>query len=303
MSVLPVNEPVCHVHDGAISLLIEPKPKDLGAFSVRRALPSPERQRIGPFIFFDEMGPAELAVGSGMDVRPHPHIGIATVTYLFAGEVMHRDSLGVAQSILPGAVNWMTAGRGIVHSERSPESLMNVVAPLHGIQTWLALPIDQEETEPAFVHYPAESIPLIEQAGVSIRLIAGSAWGETSPVRTASPTFYAAATLNAGARVVVPADAGERGVYVVKGEVSVGATSLCAGTLAVLADGVDVSVDATSDATIMLFGGEGLSGERTLWWNFVSSRPERIEQAKTDWKNDRFDKVPGETEFIPLPED
>jgi redox-sensitive bicupin YhaK (pirin superfamily) len=302
MSIQPCNKPVCTRRSGAIELLIEPKAKDLGEFTVRRALPADERQRVGPFIFFDHMGPAELAVGAGMSVRPHPHIGIATVTYLFEGEIMHRDSLGYVQRILPGAVNWMTAGRGIVHSERSPDKLMNSVSHLHGIQTWLALPIEAEETDPEFTHYPADLIPQFDQEGVSIRLIAGTAYGHRSPVKVSSDTFYAAVELATGKSLHVPLEVEERAVYVVDGEVAIANTVIPAGTMAVLAPGEDISLIARNAAKLMLLGGASLAGERHLYWNFVSSRPERIEIAKQDWRNDRFDKVPGETESIPLPD-
>lgn len=302
MSIQPFNEPVCRRRSGAIELLIEPKVKDLGEFAVRRALPAGERQRVGPFIFFDHIGPAELAVGAGISVRPHPHIGIATVTYLFEGEIMHRDSLGYMQPIQPGAVNWMTAGSGIVHSERSPDKLMDSVSHLHGIQTWLALPIEAEETDPEFTHYPAELIPQLEQDGVSIRLIAGTAYGQRSPVKVASETFYAAVELATGKSLDVPIEIEERAVYVVAGEVAIDNSVIPAGTMAVLAPGEDISVFARSAAKLMLLGGASLAGKRYLYWNFVSSRPERIEIAKQDWRNDRFEKVPGETESTPLPD-
>jgi redox-sensitive bicupin YhaK (pirin superfamily) len=302
VSIHPTSEPACHRESGAIELLIEPQAKNLGAFDVRRALPAPDRQRVGPFIFFDHMGPADLAVGAGMDVRPHPHIGIATVTYLFEGEILHRDSLGFVQPILPGAVNWMTAGRGIVHSERSPPEAMARVSRLHGIQTWLALPLELEEMEPAFTHYPADVIPECERDGVRIRLIAGVGYGLESPVRVASETFYAAIDLRAGASLRVPADIEERAVYVVSGQVELEGAVLPAGTMAVLRSGVSVSVSARDPARLMLLGGDPLAGDRILYWNFVSSRSDRIERARQDWRDGRFARVPGETEFIPLPD-
>ena len=302
MSVLQSDKPVQSSQSGVVELLIEPKPKDLGAFDVRRALPSDERQRVGPFIFFDHMGPAELAVGAGMDVRPHPHIGIATVTYLFEGEILHRDSLGYIQPILPGAVNWMTAGSGIVHSERSPEALVNSVSKLHGIQTWLALPLETEETDPDFTHYPADLIPQLESEGVIIRLIAGSAFGLTSPVKVASETLYAAIEMPAGKRLTVPNDVEERAIYVVTGKVALGDTVVTEGTMAVVSRGAEATVSAIDTTRLMILGGAPLTGKRHLFWNFVSSRPERIESAKQDWKDGRFGAVPGESEFIPLPE-
>jgi redox-sensitive bicupin YhaK (pirin superfamily) len=302
MSVLQSDKPVQSSQSGVVELLIEPKAKDLGAFDVRRALPSDERQRVGPFIFFDHMGPAELAVGAGMDVRPHPHIGIATVTYLFEGEILHRDSLGYIQPILPGAVNWMTAGSGIVHSERSPEALVNSVSKLHGIQTWLALPLETEETDPDFTHYPADLIPQLESEGVIIRLIAGSAFGLTSPVKVASETLYAAIEMPTGKRLTVPNDVEERAIYVVTGKVALGDTVVTEGTMAVLSRGAEATVSAIDTTRLMILGGAPLTGERHLFWNFVSSRPERIESAKQDWKDGKFGVVPGESEFIPLPE-
>jgi len=225
------------------------------------------------------------------------------VTYLFVGEIMHRDSLGYEQPIEPGAVNWMTAGRGIVHSERSPQELFNSVSRLHGIQTWLALPLDAEETEPDFTHYPAPLIPKLERDGVSIRLIAGSAYGLESPVKVASETLYAAVVMAAGQSLEVTQEAEERAVYVVEGEVSIDASILSEGTMAVLVSGANASILARQATKLMLIGGAPLAGERHLYWNFVSSRLERIEQAKRDWRDGRFSKVPGETEFIPLPED
>jgi len=302
VSISPAIEPACRGATGAIELLIEAEAKNLGAFDVRRALPASARQRVGPFIFFDHMGPADLAVGAGMDVRPHPHIGIATVTYLFEGEILHRDSLGCVQPILPGAVNWMTAGRGIVHSERSPPSAMATISRLHGIQTWLALPLDLEETDPAFVHYPAEDIPVREEDGIRIRLIAGSGYGLKSPVAVASDTFYAAVEMKSGRSLRVLDDIGERAVYVVSGSVGLDGATLPAGTMAVLRSGARVSLTTIESAQLMLLGGAPLEGDRVLYWNFVSSRRDRIEQARQDWRDGRFARVPGETEFIPLPD-
>ncbi|MFL2546156.1 MAG: pirin family protein [Candidatus Rariloculaceae bacterium] len=286
----------------AIELLLKSDEKDLGEFSVRRTLPSRRRQRVGPFIFFDHMGPVNFAPGTGVSVRPHPHIGLATVTYLFEGEILHRDSLGYVQAIQPGAVNWMIAGRGIVHSERTPPEMIADGSPLHGLQAWVAVPTDQEESDPSFVHYPDGDIPVVERPGVSVRVLAGSAFGETSPVVTSSETLYLAAELAADAELEIPTDATERAVYVASGEIELGETTLETGMLAVLTADAEAGIRALSDAQVMILGGEPLEGKRYIYWNLVSSSRERIDQAKDDWRNDRFDKVPGETEFIPLPE-
>lgn len=286
---------------GPIQLIIHSQPKDLGEFVVRRTLPSKERQRVGPFIFFDHMGPAEFPPGSGVAVRPHPHIGLATVTYLFEGEIVHRDSLGHVQPIQPGAVNWMTAGRGIVHSERSSEELTASGSHLHGIQTWMALPTELEETEPSFVHYPAGNLPVIEQQGSVIHVIAGTAFGERSPVTTASETLYLDVDMASQATMDLSFPVDETAVYVVAGEVQIGAERLGVGTMAVVGTGAEMT--ALADAKVMVLGGATLPGKRYLYWNLVSSTRERIEQAKDDWRHDRFDKVPGETEFIPLPDE
>ncbi|HEY5622964.1 MAG TPA: pirin family protein [Gammaproteobacteria bacterium] len=288
--------------DKTIELVIEAKSKDLGEFVVRRTLPTRARQRVGPFIFFDHMGPVDFPPGSGVAVRPHPHIGLATVTYLFDGEIVHRDSLGFVQPILPGAVNLMTAGRGIVHSERSPEEHMASGASMHGLQTWLALPTELEEREPSFDHYPAEDIPVVKLEGAEVRVLAGSAYGAASPVVTSSETLFLAAELEDGAELEIPALAEERAIYLASGGLSVGARSLNVGDMAVLAPGASVSVRAMGSAKIAIVGGAPLEGERHIDWNLVSSSKERIEQAKDDWRNDRFEKVPGETEFIPLPD-
>ena len=256
---------------------------------------------IGPFIFFDQMGPAEFHIGEGMDVRPHPHIGLATVTYLFDGEIMHRDSLGVVQPIRPGAINLMTAGRGIVHSERTAPELRATGTRLSGIQTWLALPAREEECAPAFIHYGAEDLPLIEGEGKRLRVILGSMQGARSPVVTATETLYGEALLDAGALLPVDATHEERGIYVVSGEIEIGEARFEAGRLLVLRPGSPVTVRATSAARIMILGGEPMDGPRHIWWNFVSSRKDRIDAAKADWQSGRFDAVPGEHEFIPLP--
>jgi redox-sensitive bicupin YhaK (pirin superfamily) len=284
-----------------ISTRIVPRVRDLGdGFQVRRALPDAKRRTVGPFVFFDEMGPAKLAPGHGLDVRPHPHIGLATVTYLFEGEIMHRDSLGTVQPIRPGEVNWMTAGSGIVHSERSPDALRAAGPALHGIQTWIALPAADEESAPAFSHH--EGLPQIQEGGVTLRLILGDMLGLASPVPTLSPTFYADVSLAAGSRFAVPLQHEERAIYVVQGRIAMGADSAAAGELLVLDTGAEVIVRAQEPARLMLLGGAPLEGPRYVWWNFVSSRRDRIEQAADDWKQRRFAAVPGETEFIPLPD-
>ncbi len=284
----------------AVELKITPQTKDLGGFHVRRALPDMRRKLVGPFIFFDHMGPAEFTPGNGINVRAHPHIGIATITYLFEGTILHRDSLGYEQEITPGAVNWMTAGRGIVHSERTPPALIDSGSAVHGIQSWVALPLASEECEPAFDHYPAGDIPAATLDGARVRVIIGSAYGVTSPVRTASDMLYVEADLDAGATLDVP-DAEERGVYVVSGGVRIGAEEVSEGTLAVIPTDAAPTVSALAETKLMLLGGDRIDGDRTIWWNFVSSSKERLEQAKTDWREGRFDKVPGESEFIPLP--
>lgn len=285
-----------------VHLLVPPRPTDLGGFSVSRLLPHRSCRSVGPFVFFDHMGPADFAPGHGIDVRPHPHIGLATVTWLFDGEILHRDSLGSVQPIRPGEVNWMVAGRGIVHSERTGPERRASGGLLHGIQAWVALPQADEECEPAFAHHAADTLPRIALDGAELILIAGSAWGRTSPVAVASPTFYAEARLAAGATLALDDAYPERAVYVAEGAAGVDDQPLAAGEFAVLAPGGTVTIAAHGASRLMLLGGAPLDGERTIWWNFVSSRRERIGQAKDDWRADRFAHVPGETEFIPLPE-
>ena len=284
-----------------IALRIRPATKDLGEFTVRRALPDARRQRVGPFVFFDHIGPADLPPGTGVNVRAHPHIGLATITYLFAGEILHRDNLGYVQPIRAGAVNWMTAGRGIVHSEKVRDEVLESGQHLHGIQTWVALPIDQEEIDPRFEHYPADAIPGSSADGVEIRVIIGSAYGLTSPVRSESDTLYVELKLEQGASVALPA-ADELGVYVIAGQVDVNDEDLEERELCVLEEHATGTLRARTDAHVMLCGGGKLDGHRTVWWNFVSSSRERIEQAKRDWNEGRFDPIPGETDFIPLPD-
>ena len=290
------------VGDDPVALAIEPRGRDLGGLSVRRILPYARRRLVGPMIFLDEMGPAGFPAGTGIDVRPHPHIGLATVTYLFEGEILHRDSLGVVQPIRPGAVNWMTAGRGIVHSERSGGEERARDARLHGMQSWVALPRAHEEAEPSFTHTPTAELPEIERPGVWMRLIAGTAYGETSPVKVFSEMFYLHAEIAAGADLALPDDHAERAIYLVSGALNVAGRRVAAKTMLVFREGEAVELSATADSRVMLLGGAPIDGDRLIWWNFVSSSPERLEQAKADWKAGRFDKIPGETEFIALPE-
>ncbi len=284
-----------------IDLLIEPATKDLGEFTVRRALPDKRRQRVGPFVFFDHMGPAEFSPGTGVNVRSHPHIGLATITYLFEGEILHRDSLGHVQPIRPGEINWMTAGRGIVHSEKVTPEILGSGQRLHGLQTWVALPLEHEETEPRFEHYSADGIPALSLDGAGVRVVIGSAYGHSSPVRTASETIYVEARIDAGATLDLPL-ADELAVYVIDGEIGLGGQTVSAGVLAVLVNGAAATVSAETQAHVMICGGATLEGKRTVWWNFVSSSRERLEQAKRDWRDGKFGSVPGETDFIPLPE-
>jgi hypothetical protein len=282
--------------------IIDPRVHDLGGFSVRRALPHLRARHIGPFVFFDHLGPAQFAPGQGMDVRPHPHIGLATVTYLFAGAIEHRDNLGNVQTIRPGDVNWMTAGRGIAHSERTPVVERAAGQHVHGLQTWVALPSEAEEVTPSFHHHPAASLPQIDPNGVRLRLIAGDAFGERSPVKTFSTMFYLAAEFPAASVLILPPEHIERAVYATDAALLIDGVELAAGHLAVLPPGGKVEIRAAAAAHAVLFGGDPLDGERHVWWNFVSSSRERIERAKADWVAERFAPVPGETEFIPLPE-
>jgi redox-sensitive bicupin YhaK (pirin superfamily) len=283
-------------------ITITPHERDLGSFSVRRLLPSAARRTVGPFVFFDHMGPADFAPGQGIDVRPHPHIGLATVTYLFEGAIEHRDSLGTVQTITAGDVNWMTAGRGIVHSERSPADLRKSASRLQGLQTWVALPRELERCEPAFVHHPAASLPVITMPGISMRLIAGSAFDQASPVAVASSMFYIAVEMEADASFVLPDEYEERAVYLLSGDISINDGRLGAASMAVLSPSEPVTLHAHAPTRLMLLGGAPLDGERFLWWNFVASDRAAIEEASERWRRGAFDPVPGETEFIPLPE-
>jgi redox-sensitive bicupin YhaK (pirin superfamily) len=287
----------------AIDLVIVPRSVDVGHFAVRRALPHARRRMVGPFIFLDHFGPAEFHSGGGIDVRPHPHIGLATVTYLFDGEIMHRDSLGTAAAIRPGEVNWMTAGRGIVHSERTPGERRREGEPIHGLQCWVALPATEEEGAPGFAHHDAAALPLVAENGTSARVVAGEIFGVRSPVETLWETLLVDVTLAAGASLPLDAATEERAAYLVSGEVEVAGERFTPGQLLIFRPGDAITIAAASDAHLVLLGGATMDGPRHIWWNFVSSRKERIEQAKTDWKQSRFDTVPGdETEFIPLPE-
>ncbi|MER9847851.1 pirin family protein [Mesorhizobium sp. M0106] len=305
MSFFPGNDPQMGdaFASDQIELMVIPNAKDIGGFQVRRALPTARRRLVGPFIFFDRMGPAVLRAGQALDVRPHPHIGLSTVTYLFDGKIRHRDSLGTEMVIQPGDVNLMTAGRGIVHSERTPEELRGAPMSVSGLQTWLALPDGKEEVAPVFENTAALRLPEVEAEGVSGRVIIGAFSGLRSPVATASDTLYADLRLAPGASVKVPADAEERAIYTLEGEVSISGDRFPAERLLVFRPGDEIVVSSERGAHFMLFGGASLGSKRYIWWNFVSSSKERIEQAKEEWKTGRFDIVPGdEQEFIPLPE-
>lgn len=285
----------------AIAHVVEGRRRDLGGFEVLRVLPWAGGRMVGPFIFLDQMGPAVFAPGAGIDVRPHPHIGLATVTYLFEGEILHRDSLGEVQPIRPGEVNWMTAGSGIVHSERTASELRSSGHRLWGLQSWVALPLDHEEAPPSFLHFSKDQLPLIGKDGIELRVIAGSLFGVASPVPALSKMFYADASMPIRSSLAVTPEHEERAVYIVQGALEVEDEVYNAGTLLVLAPGEPVDVTAFGNSRVALLGGTPV-GERHIWWNFVSSSPERIETAKRDWKEGRFPQVPGETELIPLPD-
>lgn len=289
----------------AITQVLVPHTHDLGdGFIVRRALPSRQRRMVGPFTFLDQMGPHSFPAGSGVDVRPHPHIGLATVTYLFDGEIVHRDSVGSVQAIQPGAVNWMTAGSGIVHSERTGAAMRAAGSSLYGLQCWVALPKQYEECAPSFDHLAADRLPVIEGDGASAKIIAGSFFGQHSPTPTLSALFYVDVMLQPGAALQMPGEYAEQAIYVVQGRLDLGAHGVHeAGQLLVLKPHAAVTLRGMAGGTrVMLLGGEPMDGARYITWNFVSSSVERIEQAKQDWKEQRFAKVPEETEFIPLPE-
>lgn len=306
MSWMPSNDPILGDPQScdALELVIVPRTRDLGdGFAVRRALPHGKRQMVGPFIFFDHFGPVQFVSGQGMDVRPHPHIGLATVTYLFDGSIMHRDSEGNVQEIQPGAMNLMTAGRGIAHSERTPDVQRAHGQKMLGLQSWIALPKDREEIAPTFQHYGADSLPSVQDTGFTARVIAGSSFGVASKVDMVSPWFYVEVSLDEGKSVPLDADHEERAIYIVDGEIDIAGDRFRPQQLLVLKPGDAITVAAATDAHIALLGGEPMDGPRHIWWNFVSSRKERIEQAKEEWKTGRFAPVPGDAgEFIPLPE-
>ena len=286
-----------------IETVIVPRARDLGGFEVRRALPSAQRQMVGPFIFFDQFGPVLMKSGQGIDVRPHPHIGLSTVTWLFDGSIFHRDSLGSEQPIAPGELNWMTAGKGIVHSERTAAADLARDRKVFGIQSWVALPKAHEDTSPGFEHVAMERLPVVEDHGISARIVAGSLYGAASPVKTHSELFYADVQLQAGAALPLPADHEERGVYIAEGEIEIAGDVFEAGRLLVFRPGDMITIRARSNARVMLLGGEPMDGPRHIWWNFVSSSKDKIEAAKDDWKQARFGIVPGdEKDFIPLPD-
>ncbi|MBC7585256.1 pirin family protein [Tardiphaga sp. vice352] len=305
MSWQPSNDPILGdaASCDALELAIVPRTRDIGdGFMVRRALPHGKRQMVGPFIFFDHFGPMQFIAGHGMDVRPHPHIGLATVTYLFDGSIMHRDSEGNVREIQPGAMNLMTAGRGIAHSERTPDVPRANGQKMLGLQSWIALPKGSEEIAPSFQHYGADSLPVIQDAGFTARIIAGSAFGAASPVAMVSPWFYAEVSVEAGTSVPLDPDHEERAIYVVDGEIEIAGDRHEGPKLLIFRPGDAITVKALQNTRMMFLGGDALEGPRHLWWNFVSSSKERIEQAKQDWKTGRFAHVPEEHEFIPLPE-
>jgi redox-sensitive bicupin YhaK (pirin superfamily) len=305
MSFFPGKDPEAGDAYGcaAIAHVVVPRTVDLGdGFSVRRALPSARSRMVGPFIFFDHFGPAEFRAGSGLDVRPHPHIGLATVSYLFNGEIMHRDSLGTAVPIKPGEVNWMTAGRGIVHSERTGPELRATGGPIHGLQMWVGLPADKEEMAPGFAHHETAEFPVVQENGKNVRVVVGSLYGKKSPVPTVHETIFADVTLSAGSSLPLDADHEERAIYILEGTVDIAGDKFEPGRLLVFKPGDKITITAATNTHFVIVGGAPMDGPRHIWWNFVSSRKERIEQAKAEWAAGHFGKVPGdEIEFIPLP--
>lgn len=305
MSWSPAAEAACQEDrcPASVELVIESRTRDIGEMEVRRVLPSRLRRMVGPYVFFDEMGPATFAPGEGIAVRPHPHINLATVTYLYEGEILHRDSLGVTQAIRPGAINWMTAGRGIVHSERQREEVRAAGGRLHGLQLWIALPAEHEETEPAFHHHPAEDLPRVAVGAAELRVMIGEAYGVRSPVATFSPMFYVDACVPDGVTLPLPGGYAERAAYVVAGSLACDGETYGPNRMVVFRAGAAPDLRAVGNLKVALLGGEPFPEERHLWWNFVSSRKDRIEQAKADWREGLFPKVPGdEEEFVPLPE-
>jgi redox-sensitive bicupin YhaK (pirin superfamily) len=284
----------------SIRYILQPVEKDLGGFSVRRLLPATDVRAVGPFVFFDHLGPAWLEPGKGIDVRPHPHIGLATITYLFEGEILHRDSLGSVQLIRPKAINWMTAGRGIAHSERTPPEVRSAGHTLHALQLWVALPADSEETDPEFFHYDEAELPESADAQKSVRVMVGEAFGLTSPVRSWSQTLYVEVNLKAGTNITLPENVEEKAVYLVSGVLQSGETALPRHVMVIFDNSPGIELVAKEDSRLVIIGGAPL-GKRTVWWNLVSSRKELIEQAKRDWQEGVFPRVPGETELTPLP--
>ncbi|MGI9400028.1 MAG: pirin family protein [Rhizobiaceae bacterium] len=310
MSWNPAIEPQCPAAGSvdSIETLIIPRARDLGGFEVRRALPSPKRQMVGPFIFFDQAGPAEFITGDGIDVRPHPHIGLGTVTYLYRGEFQHRDSLGSNQMIYPGELNWMVAGNGVTHSERTSEETRQSPSSLFGIQTWVALPDKYEDTDAGFEHFGKEALPFLEGEGKQVRLILGSAFGEKAPAKVYNEMFYADVVLEAGKSIPLPKEHEDRGVYISTGSVVIAGEEFNTGQMMIFKPGDDITITAGErGARLMLLGGETLGGPRYIWWNFVASSRDKIEEAKQawadgDWEDGRFTLPPGDTEeFIPLP--
>ena len=300
MSKFAANAPICTEYGESIRVLISGRSKDLGGFCVRRVLPASMARSVGPFVFFDEMGPADFPPEQGINVRPHPHIGLATVTFLFEGEILHRDSLGYTQPIQPGAVNLMTAGSGIVHSERTAPELLETGQRLHGLQVWMALPEDRQEMDPSFVHYPATALPVIREGGVETTVIIGTHAGAVSPVEVHAKTIYLSLSIQAGIVHQIDAPHEQLAIYVVSGQVRLDGHAVKAGEMAVLARN-RVSLETAVESLVMVIGGEDL-GPRHMYWNFVHSSKSRIEQAKRDWQDMKFDLVPGDDEFIPLPD-
>lgn len=304
MSDLIIDEVGCKSHGtnpcSAVKLILEPKEKDLGGFSVRRLLPTTELRSVGPFVFFDHLGPAVFPPGEGLDVRPHPHIGLATITYIFEGEITHRDSLGVVQQIRPNEINWMTAGKGISHSERTPPEVRQKGHTLHALQLWVALPEKDEQITPSFTHYDSDALPLLREGDKSIRVMIGKAFGIESAVKAYSQTLYVEVNLKAGERIIVPEHIEERAVYVISGCLIAKATTIPVHTMVVFDQTPSIELTANEDSTLIFIGGEPL-GKRFMWWNLVSTRNDLLESAKRSWREGSFPKVPGETEFIPLP--
>ncbi len=284
----------------AVKLMLEPKQRDVGGISVRRLLPAKEIRSVGPFVFFDHLGPAVFPPGEGIDVLPHPHIGLATVTYLFEGEMTHRDSLGVVQQIRPNEINWMTAGKGVSHSERTPPHLRQKGHTLQALQLWVALPEKEEQIAPSFIHYDSDALPVLKEGGKSIRVMIGKAYGLESAVKVYSPTLYVEVNLKAGARIIAPEQIEERAAYVISGCLTVKETTVLQHTMVVFDQTPGIELTASEDSTLVFIGGAPL-GKRLMWWNLVSTRNDLLEKAKRSWAEGSFPKVPGETEFTPLP--